>query len=132
MARKSTNLQPRLFDEPPEKPKSTKPEWKVRDDFPITHDTGAARHTDPPTSKAAAKSVDATDLEGLVINWLRKQPVTVGATAEEMAAGLQMPLNTISPRTAPLQRKKLIYDSGEKRKGVSGRSSIVWKAVTWK
>jgi hypothetical protein len=85
---------------------------------------GAARRTDPETSKAAAKSVDATDLESQVYGAL-----WTPRTAHEIAEKLGLPLNTVSPRTAPLQRKGFIKDSGARREGPSGRKSIVWERV---
>lgn len=86
---------------------------------------GAYRTDDPETSKAAARSIDAAMLEEEVL-WAVAHS-TNGLTAFEIADKLGMALNSISPRTAPLQRKNLIEDSGRRRKGPSGRSSIVWQ-----
>jgi len=90
--------------------------------FPEEHESGLARRTDPETSKAAAKSVDATELESLVYGAL-----ATPRTAHELAEVLDLPLNTVSPRTAPLRAKGLIKDSGARREGPSGRKSIVWE-----
>lgn len=85
---------------------------------------GAYRHTDPETSKEAAK-FDVTKLEGEVYAVLRDRP----STAEEIAQALGKALPTITPRFAPLIRKGLIYDTGERRPGASGRSRIVYAAA---
>ena len=50
-------------------------------------------------------------------------------TSEEVAEALDMTRVTVSPRFAPLKRKGLVYDSGERRKGLSGRPAIVWKCT---
>lgn len=86
---------------------------------------GAYRHTDPETSKEAAQ-FDVTRLEGEVYAVLRIQP----STAEEIAQALGKALPTVTPRFAPLKRKGLIYDTGERRPGASGRSRIVYAAAT--
>lgn len=85
---------------------------------------GAYRGPDPDTSVEAAYSVDATRLEALVVEALRRHPG--GLTSHEMADELQLSLVTVSPRFAPLVRKKKVIDSGEKRAGGNGRRSIVW------
>lgn len=88
---------------------------------------GAARHSDPKTSKDAAKSVEATELEAVVL----KAIVACGkrgTTTEELRNQLDIPLVSVSPRIAPLTRKGLIKDSGAVRKNFSGRSAIVWIA----
>jgi DNA-binding transcriptional ArsR family regulator len=90
--------------------------------FPVV-ETGLARKVDPETSKAAAKSVAATDLESLVLATLRSEPLTT----HEISRALGIELVSISPRTAPLLRKGLIEDSGLRREGPSGRKSIVWR-----
>lgn len=106
--------QPKLFDDAPQ-------EQKIRSDFPITH--GAARHTDPKTSKVAAAEVNAGDLEVVFLCCLYRHG---NKTSEEVAKVTGCPLNSISPRTAPLIRKELIVDSGERRPGASGKKQIVW------
>ena len=87
---------------------------------------GLARSSDPETSHAAARGVNATKLERLFLKALRG--VKEGGTADEIAEYLDRPLNTISPRTRPLVNKGLIKDSGERRATRSGRKAIVWTA----
>ena len=86
------------------------------------------RTTDPDTSVEAAHSINTARLEALVLCWLRDRG-EVGGTAEEISDGLAIALNTISPRTAPLVHKGLIYASPLRRRGRSGRSKIVWIAT---
>jgi uncharacterized membrane protein len=86
---------------------------------------GSARRADPETAKAAAKSIDATDLEQTVLNALRIIGAR-GATTEELASDLNLPLVTISPRLAPLVRKNLVKDSGRRGTNASGRKAILW------
>jgi hypothetical protein len=98
------NTQASLFDSPP---------------------IGSARRSDPSTSKAAARSVDANDLENKVLCCLKLSKN--GLTSHEVADWLDLQLVTVSPRFRPLVNKNLIVDSGERRSGVGFKSSIVWK-----
>jgi hypothetical protein len=84
------------------------------------------RRSDPPTSKAAARSVNLHTLEGLVLNVLRGAYPS-GMTSHEIADHLEFALVTVSPRMRPLVNKNLIVDSGERRSGVGFKTSIVWK-----
>lgn len=86
-----------------------------------------ARHTDPDTSHAAAASMRATETEAAVLAALKKCPN--GATASELVALMHGAWNSVTPRLAPLTRKGLIKDSGERRKGPTNRRQIVWKAI---
>ena|ERR1700686_890979 len=87
---------------------------------------GAAFHkNDPVTAKAAAKSVDTSFLETMVLNYLRDNPA--GLTAHEIATKSGESLVTISPRMRPLVRRGLVEDSGETRATDSGRQAIVWR-----
>lgn len=90
---------------------------KVPDMETIT-DAGAARSTDPSTSKDAARSIHASDLEQLVLGVLR---INAPMTAEEVALKLGKMLQTITPRFAPLCDKRMIEkimtpDGYEKRR----------------
>jgi hypothetical protein len=49
-----------------------------------------------------------------------------GATADELAANLDVPRWTIQPRTTELKLKGLVADSGMRRKNCTGKSAIVW------
>jgi hypothetical protein len=98
------NTQASLFDSPP---------------------IARSRRSDPPTSKAAARSVNTSEIEWRVMFSLQKHPG--GQTSHEVATYLHLPLVTISPRMRPLVNKNLIVDSGERRSGVGFKTSIVWK-----
>lgn len=87
---------------------------------------GAYRRVDPGTSRAAAASIDATTLESIVVDTLRRLG---GATTYEIAAVTHLSLVTISPRLRPLVRKGLVRDSGLTRAGDTGRRRIVWEAA---
>ena len=87
----------------------------------------SARWSDPETSWEAAEQVDVSRLEGLVLDLVRQY--RNGLTSKEAAEILRIPDRSISPRFAPLKRKQLIYDCGERRYYKSGVRQIVWKAV---
>lgn len=87
-----------------------------------------ARHSDPETSQDAARSVEgseATRMEAKVVATL--QQTYSGMTTHEIAQYTGLSLVSVSPRIRPLCRKGLIEDSGERRMGASGRTSIVWR-----
>jgi predicted transcriptional regulator len=86
-----------------------------------------ARNSDFATSHAAADAVKgarASDLEARVLELLR---VLGPSTIKEVAAASGLPYESISPRFKPLREKKMIEDSGERRRNVGGRMAIVWK-----
>ena len=92
-----------------------------------------ARRTDPATAHRAAKSVNATRLEAVVLNVLQSFGER-GATSHEVAEVAEMELVTVSPRFKPLESKGFIVrkkHNGEvvTRIGKSGRASVVWVAV---
>lgn len=86
---------------------------------------GAHRSDDPDTSKEASK-LDAGRIEGEVYSVIKTKP----STAEEIASLLARPLQSITPRLAPLRRAGFIFDSGLRKPGSSGRSRIVWAAAS--
>lgn len=88
---------------------------------------GLARSTDPETSHDAAKLIDASRLEMIVLEEFRG--AKKGLTADELAKRLPgLPLNTITPRIAPLVRKGYLMPTG-RRKASSGRSQRVLEWV---
>lgn len=87
---------------------------------------GKFRKTDPETSKEAAKTV-TTNAETIVLEAIKAFPE--GCIADDIVELTQMRWDTVTPRFAPLLRKKLIEDTGERRKGASGRSQRVLKAI---
>lgn len=84
-----------------------------------------ARRSDPPTSKAAAASIEVARMEAQVLEVLRQYPA--GLTTEQIAGYTGEPLVSISPRLRPLAEKGLVEDSDERRLNVSGRRAIIWK-----
>lgn len=110
--------QPRLFEDPPVQT-GFQP---TRPGFPV-HTHGAARHTDPETSKIAAANVKADKLERVVLHCLYKHG---NRTAEEITDITGVPIDSITPRTAPLVRKLLIVPTKERRRGASKAKRIVW------
>lgn len=88
---------------------------------------GLARNTDPQTSHDAAASVNTTRLEAIVLEAYRASPR--GLTQDELADKLpNIPLNTLSPRLAPLIRKGWLRVDG-KRLGKSRKNQRVLKFV---
>lgn len=86
------------------------------------------RANDPITSIEAAEQVDSTKLESMVYEVIAKHPN--GCTSDEVMAHFpNHGVQTISPRYAPLIRKGLIEDTGEKRKGKSGKSQRVLRVI---
>jgi len=100
------------------------PKDKAQSEFlSLFPECGRARQNDPQTAKDAAKSVEASRLQRIFLETLRRYGPS---TAEEVSERTHILLNSISPRTAPLVKKGLIRDSGERRAGRSGRKQIVW------
>lgn len=49
-----------------------------------------------------------------------------GATTEELAAILNIDRGSVQPRTSELRSKRLIADSGLRRRNANGKRAIVW------
>lgn len=93
-----------------------------------THPGELVRTEDPDTSHEAAQKVDTARLEKMVYEVIAKYPN--GVTGDEIMKHFpDHGVQTISPRYAPLIRKGFIEDTGERRKGSSGRSQRVMRAV---
>jgi hypothetical protein len=84
--------------------------------FELVKTAPTARANDPATSKGKRK---VNKYEQAVLNSLRF--TKEGRTGKEIASDEEHPLNCITPRFAPLRRKGLIKDSGERRD-----KQIVW------
>jgi len=86
------------------------------------------RATDPITSYEAAVTVNTTKTEELVYEAIAKYPN--GCISDDLEKDLpNIHSRSITPRFAPLIRKGFIEDTGEKRKGKSGRYQRVMKAI---
>lgn len=87
----------------------------------------AAGYQSPPTSKAAAASMNASlnPLQDAVYRAVAAWP----KTADEVASVINKSVLSVRPRVAELRELKKIVDSGTRRKNQSGRSAIVWKSA---
>lgn len=110
-ARKKTRLQQTWFD------------WEQRPKFPLANRTR--------TSIAAAEAIAdlGPTLRGKVFAFVAGQ--AAGATREEIAAALVMPLQTVCGRVAELLELQLIHRTGETRPTASGRAAAVVRAGRW-
>lgn len=85
---------------------------------------GLFKNTDPDTSVLAALAANVTDSEPAVLVTLANAAGPL--TAEEVAKFTGIPVPAITPRFRPLVNKGLIFDTGTRRKNLSGRKAIVW------
>jgi hypothetical protein len=87
--------------------------------------TALFRRDASDTSIEAAKSLDVTSLEFMVLNAIRKAGAQ-GMTQDELLQKYpKLSYSSVTARPAALKRKGLIADSGERRKGKSGRNQAV-------
>lgn len=91
----------------------------------MTERQGAARKSDPDTSREAADMLDASPLDLAVVAALRSFG-PAGATAEQIAEQSGIDKQSVTPRLAPLAERKIVKDSGTRRRNRSGRRAIVW------
>lgn len=88
-----------------------------------------ARSTDPDTSQDAAKSFDPNALEARVLEVIQSYGQD-GCIKDQILQHFPADAApTITPRLAPLMRKGWIEDTGERRKGHSGRNQRVHRAI---
>jgi hypothetical protein len=90
----------------------------------------APGHRNVETSIAAAEAI-APKLGRLqrMVEAAIREAGSLGLTADEVAARLNMDRWSIQPRTSELNRKGLIRDSGRRRLNVTGKAAIVWTAL---
>ena len=86
------------------------------------------RHSE--TSRAAAQSISEKRLGELHRRVWSHLKRTGGATDEAGMKALDMQPNTYRPRRRELELQGWVIDSGRREATVSGRSAIVWQAVT--
>lgn len=88
----------------------------------------APGYKDRDTSREAARSMypDASRLRQMCLMALRRE---VEATADEIAAVLDLSVLTVRPRFTELSKSGAIADTGFRRKNESGRSAKVWRAT---
>ena len=89
-----------------------------------------AKRNDPDTAHRAAEYVreKLPQLEQVVLSAFR-QAGENGLTGDELSRATGIFRHTCCPRVAPLCRKGLLVDSGERRPGETNRKQVVWKAV---
>ena len=81
------------------------------------------------TSIEAAESIDTTRLEQMILEDIELSGVW-GMTQDDLLdMHPRLAYSSITSRPAALKRKGLIYDSGERRLGKSGRRQAVLKAT---
>ena len=96
-------------------------------DLPFGEGAAYARGDDPDTSHDAADQMrgrKASALETRVYEALR---ALGGGTSEEVADHLDIDLQSISPRFAPMETLGLIRRTTRRKAGKSGRQRIVWE-----
>ena len=84
------------------------------------------RNEDPETSHEAAELVDTVSLETRVYLAISSFG-TDGCIGDDVVNYLGEGVQTVSPRYAPLLRKKLIYRFGDKRKGNTTRQQLIMR-----
>lgn len=98
-----------------------------------------ARSTDPETSKAAGRAVDASRPRSRIMEVMRVVPLGLtcdyGWTADELddRLGEEDPtwrLTTAGRRLSELKRRGLVVDTGHTRLTRSGRSATVYRVVS--
>lgn len=87
------------------------------------------RKNAPDTSVQAAETLPVTKLELLVLQAIRDAGDT-GITADELLAKFpNLSYSSVTARPASLKEKGLVKDSGERRKGRTGRTQAVLVAI---
>ena len=85
------------------------------------------RRDDPDTSHAAAASVDTTRLEGMVFEAICAYGAKGCISDELLIKFPYLPYSSVTARYRALLDKKFIIDTGERRKGKSGRPQRVMR-----
>ena len=99
------------------------------DDLPL-FDRAYARKTDPVTSHEAAKAITPLlnkveqGIYDALCSFLPK-----GATSDEISEASGIIYRTVTPRLKPMCKKGFVVDSGEHKRGESGRRQIIWMAT---
>lgn len=91
-----------------------------------------ARSSDPDTSHMAAGEVEgerASRMENTVYEAILSN--RSGLILHDIMSLTGLPNQSVSPRLAPLVRKKLVVDSGRREKGPYGKLCIVWQAAIY-
>ena len=99
------------------------------DDLPL-FDQAHARKTDPVTSHEAAKAITPSlnKIEQGIYDALCSF-LPGGATSDEIVEASGIQYRTVTPRLKPMCKKGFVVDSGEHKRGDSGRRQIIWMAI---
>ena len=92
-------------------------------------------YPDAPGHRGIDTSIEAASLIAPTLGRLQaitRQAILLagrqGATAHELCDRLDMERTSIQPRISELRQKRLIADSGQRRRNSSGVNAIVWVA----
>jgi spore coat protein CotH len=94
------------------------------------------RYPIAPGHRGAATSIEAADAIAPTVS--RLQAITLaaiqaagraGLSTNEIATELECSRDSIQPRTSELKARKLIADSGQRRRNPNGKRAIVWVAA---
>lgn len=88
-----------------------------------------ARKNDPGTSHEAAAAVDSKGLEKLVYDTLLEFGLRGGISDDVLKKHKNLPYSSITARYKALMTKGFIEDTGERRRGRSGRNQRVLRAI---
>jgi predicted ArsR family transcriptional regulator len=85
---------------------------------------GAARSSDPETSKAAARSIDPSSQEAACLRWL----LVRGELTRDLLAGItKIDPYEVSSRLGTLQRRGYVEKTDRTLVGESGRAQILYR-----
>ena len=101
-------------------------------DFLDYPDMPGVRAGSPETAFEAAESVAdaAKTREAMAMRFIHGRGL-LGATADEVADALEWERYSSRPRLSTLKAQAKIADSGDRRKGASGRRQAVWIAAEY-
>lgn len=97
-------------------------------DLPSYPDGPGHRGVETSVQAADAIAPNARSLQAKVLAAIR-QAGGSGLTTNECCDRLGFDRDSIQPRTSELRAKRLIVDSGQRRRNASGKRAIVWVAV---
>jgi hypothetical protein len=94
------------------------------------------RYPNHPGHRGVETSVEAAEALAPCLGNLQKRTLATiraagdaGLTAHETTHAIGFVREAIQPRLSELRRKRLIVDSGRRRKNLSGKKAIVWIAT---
>ena len=102
------------------------------DDSTMIHEDPTSmfyRHHASDTSIEAAESIDITRLEQMILADIELSGVWGMTQDDLLTMHPRLSYSSVTSRPAALKRKGLIFDSGERRLGKSGRRQAVLKAA---